>query len=266
MMSALHIRHLFHRYGLTEVLAGVGLDLYASQTLALVGPSGCGKSTLLHIIAGLLIPSEVVMESTFRCTSCVFQEPRLMPWKTARDNIALGLKAMGVSRRVRHEQALVLGERLGLDADDLLKYPHQLSGGMQSRVALARALAIRPDLLLLDEPFSALDIGLKADFYQQLDQQVVTQGTAILMITHDLMEAVRLADRILVMVPDPGRIAIEFTLDMPQAQRDSSWVYQTTSELMQTDEVRIGFGLIDGELDIPVDRSHRGDHAPGCAV
>ncbi|NLY58185.1 MAG: ATP-binding cassette domain-containing protein, partial [Gammaproteobacteria bacterium] len=214
-MSKLHIRHLYHRYGVTEVLTDVGLDLYAGETLALVGPSGCGKSTLLHIVAGLLTPSEVVMQSTFRGMACVFQEPRLMPWKTAADNIALGLKALGVPRAARQRQAAALAERMGLDEDDLHKYPHELSGGMQSRVSLARALAIRPDLLLLDEPFSALDIGLKAELYRQLEEQVQTQGSAVLMITHDLMEAVRLADRILMMVPDPGRIVYECNLQQP---------------------------------------------------
>lgn len=263
-MSALYVRHLYHSYGLTEVLADVGLDLHAGETLALVGPSGCGKSTLLHIVAGLLTPSEAIIQSTFRGVSCVFQEPRLLPWKTALDNVALGLKALGVPRQARRRQALSLGQRLGLAQDDLLKYPHELSGGMQSRVALARALATRPDLLLLDEPFSALDIGLKASLYDLMDAQVRQQGTAVLMITHDLMEAVRLADRILMMAPSPGRMVHEFTLDTEPAQRTSTWVYQTTAALMQVDVVRIGFGLMEGEL--PAAAAH--DHArhAGCSA
>lgn len=263
-MSELHIRHLYHRYGLTEVLTDVGLDLYAGEILVLVGPSGCGKSTLLQIVAGLLTPSEVVMQSKFRGISCVFQEPRLMPWKMAVDNIALGLKALGVPKVARRNQATVLGQRLGLAEDDLMKFPHELSGGMQSRVSLARALAPCPDLLLLDEPFSALDVGLKAELYRLLDKQVRKHSTAVLMITHDLMEAVRLADRILMMVPDPGRIVREFTLETPQVERTSTWVYHTTAELMQADEVRIGFGLAEGKL--PVQIGH--DHArhSGCTV
>ena len=263
-MSTLHIRHLYHRYGLTEVLANVGLDLFAGETLALVGPSGCGKSTLLHVVAGLLTPSEVVMESTFRGAACVFQEPRLMPWKTALDNIALGLKALGVPKPARRRQAADLGGRMGLSSADLAKFPHELSGGMQSRVSLARALAIRPDLLLLDEPFSALDIGLKAELYDLLTEQVSRFHTAVLMITHDLMEAVRLADRILMMVPNPGRLVREFALETPQAERGSAWVYQTTAELMQLDEIRIGFGLADGELPV-TEPQERVRHA-GCAV
>lgn len=263
-MSELHIRHLYHRYGVTEVLADVGLDLYAGETLALVGPSGCGKSTLLHVIAGLLTPSEVVMQSTFRGVACVFQEPRLMPWKNAAENITLGLKALGVPKTARQRQATTLALRMGLDEDDLHKYPHELSGGMQSRVSLARALAIKPDLLLLDEPFSALDIGLKAELYRQLEEQVQQQGTAVLMITHDLMEAVRLADRILMMVPDPGRMVYEFTLEQPQAQRSSSWVYQTTAELMQVEQVRIGFGLAEGKLPVRIGHAH--EQHSGCSV
>jgi len=263
-MSALHIRHLYHRYGITEVLANVGLDLYAGEILALVGPSGCGKSTLLHIVAGLLTPSEILVQSDFRGIACVFQEPRLMPWKTAADNIALGLKALGVPRDARRRQAIALGRRLGLGRDDLDKYPHELSGGMQSRVSLARALAISPDLLLLDEPFSALDIGLKAELYHLLELQVRQQGTAVLMITHDLMEAVRLADRILLMAPDPGRLVREFALDRPQETRDNLWVYQTTAELLQVEEVRINFGLSEGTLPPPPPNEHA-RHA-GCTV
>lgn len=242
-MNALHIRHLSHRFGLTEVLAGIGLDLFAGETLALVGPSGCGKSTLLHIVAGLITPSEGKVHSTFRGIGCVFQQPRLMPWKTAIDNIALGQKALGVPLAARRQQSAELAQRLGLAADDMEKYPHELSGGMQSRVALGRALAVAPDLLLLDEPFSALDVGLKLELYQLLRDQTQQRGTAVLMITHDLMEAVRLADRIVMMAPDPGRLVREFPMALPQAARHDAWVYQTTGELMQADEVRRGFGL-----------------------
>ncbi|WP_353172317.1 ABC transporter ATP-binding protein [Paracandidimonas soli] len=247
-MNALHIRHLTHRYGLEDVLSNVSLDLYAGETLALVGPSGCGKSTLLHIVAGLLTPSEGKVISGFKGLGCMFQQPRLMPWKTTVDNIALGLKALSVPAAARRRQAAALALRLGLEEDDLQKYPHELSGGMQSRVALGRALALAPDLLLLDEPFSALDIGLKLELYGLLREQAQSRGSAILMITHDLMEAVRLADRIVMMAADPGRLVREFKLALPQAVRTDSWIYQTTAELMQVEEVRVGFGLQPGNL------------------
>lgn len=262
-MNALHIRHLYHRYGLTEVLADVGLDLYAGETLALVGPSGCGKSTLLQIIGGLLAPSEIVMQCDFRGIGYVFQDPSLMPWMTAQENIALGLKALGVPRAARHRQATSMAARLGLTDEDLAKYPHELSGGMQSRVSLGRALILSPDLLLLDEPFSALDVGLKLELYALLRQQVVQRGSAVLLITHDLMEAVRLADRILLMVPAPGRLVHEFVLDMPQAERTEAWIHQTTGELMETPQVRIGFGLAEGTL---APASHEQPRHSGCRV
>lgn len=264
-MSLLEIRRLVHRYALTDVLDGIRLDLHAGETLALVGPSGCGKSTLLHIVAGLVTPSEGTVTSRFREMACVFQQPRLMPWKTTVDNIALGLQAKGMARARRRELGAEMALRLGLDAQDLAKYPHELSGGMQSRVALGRALVLRPDLLLLDEPFSALDIGLKLELYRLLRDQVEQAGTAVLMITHDLMEAVRLADRVLMMAPDPGRFVREFTFSRIQAERDDSYIYHTAGQMMQTEEVRIGFGLAQGQLPrlTPEDAPSR--HG-GCSV
>lgn len=239
----LDVRHLTHRFGVTQVLLNVNLDLHAGETLALVGPSGCGKSTLLHLVAGLLHPSEGVLQCGFRGLGCVFQQPRLMPWKRVTDNIALGLKGLGVPRERRREQARELALRLGLAETDLGKFPYELSGGMQSRVALARALATMPDLLLLDEPFAALDVGLKHELYGVLRHQVRTRGTAVLMITHDLMEAVRLADRILVMAPQPGRVVSEFVVALAQEVRSDAWIYRKTSELMQVAQVRESFGL-----------------------
>jgi len=256
-MSALHLHQLSHRYGLTEALSGVDLALHGAETLALVGPSGCGKSTLLHIVAGLLTPSEGRVDNSFRGMACVFQQPRLMPWKTAAGNIALGLKSLGLSASARRQRAAQWGERLGLTPDDLRKYPHALSGGMQSRVALGRALAMAPDLLLLDEPFAALDVGLKLEFYALLRKQVEQGGTAVLMITHDLMEAVRLADRIVMMAAQPGRILLEFPVTLPQAQRDELWVHQTTAQWLQTPEVRAGFGLPDAPALPDVDAPQR---------
>ncbi|WP_269495519.1 ABC transporter ATP-binding protein [Castellaniella sp. S9] len=264
-MSRLRIEGLTHRYGLTEVLSGVGLRLPAGQTLALVGPSGCGKSTLLHLVAGLLVPSEGVIDNQFRNIACMFQQARLMPWKNAIDNIALGLKAQGMAAPARRARAAGLARALGLDADDLRKYPQELSGGMQSRVALGRALAIEPDLLLLDEPFSALDVGLKLTLYRHLRGEIDARGTAVLMITHDLMEAVRLADRIVMMAPDPGRMVHEFPLQRAHALRDDAWVYQTTGTLMQARAVRLGFGLDETSASQPVGEATT-VRAAGCAT
>lgn len=242
-MKQLKIEQLYHKYGIVEVLNNINLGVRSGETLALVGPSGCGKSTLLHIIAGLLVHSEGQLQQPFATLACMFQSPRLLPWKTALDNIALGLKAQGTGKRERQQKAAVLAGQLGLATDDLHKYPHELSGGMQSRVALARALIVEPELLLLDEPFSALDIGLKLELYRLLRQHIERNRTTVVMITHDLMEAVRLADNILMMAPNPGRILAEFPMTQPHALRDDNWIYRTSAELLQQPLVRLGFEL-----------------------
>lgn len=184
---------------------------------------------------------------------------RLLPWKTAEDNITLGLKALNVPRQARQQQARHIAATLGLTFDDLGKYPYELSGGMQSRIALGRALIIKPDLLLLDEPFSALDIGLKLELYALLRQHITDRASAVLMITHDLMEAVRLADRIIMMAPSPGQIIAEFNVQQPHQQRSDAWIYQTTAELMANPIIRSGFGLptdvLEPTLHTPVQHS-----------
>ena len=200
---ALVVRDLEHAFATRTVLEGVSLRLPAGETLALVGPSGCGKSTLLHLCAGLLDVRSGEIHNGFARTAMLFQQPTLLPWKTTLDNIALGLKAQGVPGRERLAQATRMGNLLGLDDVALAQFPHQLSGGMQSRAALARALVLSPDLLLLDEPFAALDIGLKAQMHQLLMQEQRSRGLAVLMITHDVTEAVTLADRVLVMAANP---------------------------------------------------------------
>lgn len=232
-----------HAYALTEILSNIDLEVDAGSVTALVGPSGCGKTTLMHLVAGLMTLRDGRIESSFVNPACVFQQPRLLPWKTTLDNIGLGLKAAGVGRLARRQRATALAARVGLAADDLDKFPHQLSGGMQSRVALARALVLEPDLLLLDEPFSALDIGLKAELYRLLAEHMAHRDMGTLMITHDLMEAVRLSDTILVMAPEPGRIVQRVRLAHPAQARDESFVYHNTAVLLEHPTVRKVFGL-----------------------
>lgn len=241
--AALTVRGLSHQFALTRVLDNIDLSLAQGETLALVGPSGCGKSTLLNCIAGLLQPSAGLIERHSEPFSLMFQEPRLLPWKNTLQNLSLGLKAQGLNAAACRQAATQMAARLGLSAEDLRKYPHELSGGMQSRVALGRALMINPQLLLLDEPFSALDIGLKIELYALLRHYIAEQCSSVLMITHDLLEAVRLADRILIMVPAPGRWLGEFALHTAHEQRTEAWVYQEMASLMQQPIVRQAFAL-----------------------
>ncbi|MDO4637673.1 MAG: ATP-binding cassette domain-containing protein [Lautropia sp.] len=243
VLPALTVSRLTHAFANRTVLEGISLELAAGQTLALVGPSGCGKSTLLHLCAGLLAVQEGEIHNGFARPAVLFQQPCLLPWKTTLDNIALGLKARGVSRPARLAEATGMAHRLGLDEVALRQFPHQLSGGMQSRAALARALVLSPDLLLLDEPFAALDIGLKAQMHRLLLQAQHTRGLAAVLITHDVSEAITLADRVLVMAGSPGRVVWQLDLPVPAMQRDDAWVLRHTAALLSCAPVRAAFHL-----------------------
>lgn len=191
---ALRVAGLAHAFGPREVLEHIDLELPAGRTLALVGPSGSGKSTLLHLCAGLLTLREGQIDNGFTRTAMLFQQPQLLPWKTALDNIALGLKARRVGRAQRLAAARAMGQAMGLDELALAQFPPQLSGGMQSRVALARALVLEPDLLLLDEPFSNLDVELRERLGAEVRSILKEQRITTLMVTHDQQEAFALGD------------------------------------------------------------------------
>ena len=176
----LKLTGISHSYGQHRVLDGMELTVAAGRRIALMGPSGCGKTTLLRIVLGLLKPTEGMVENTFRKTAAVFQEPRLLPWRTALQNVNLVLG----DGKATLEKAKKYLMQVNLH-DALDKYPQELSGGMQQRVALARALAAEGDLLILDEPFKAMDEALR----DQVIAQVAQTDAAILLVTHEEAEA-----------------------------------------------------------------------------
>jgi sulfonate transport system ATP-binding protein len=204
-------------YGAFTALDGVALTVAPGEVVSLVGPSGCGKSTLLRIVAGLdraFTGQVAVGGRPVTCPSpevgVVFQEPRLMPWLTVAENIAFGTEGVSPWNPVVAEAARQVG--LG---DFLKAYPRQLSGGMAQRCAIARALLPRPSVLLLDEPFSALDAFTRMNLQDLLLDLAATRGTTMLLVTHDVDEALYLSDRVLVLAAHPGRVEEELAVGLP---------------------------------------------------
>lgn len=229
-------------YGDEAVLGGVGLTVAVGQVLAILGPSGVGKTTLLSLLAGLVRPDAGRIISSFERPAVVFQDPLLLPWRTARGNVAFALAGLPLSRAERLQRAEAMLARVEL-ADEADKYPHQLSGGMRKRVALARALAVEPDLLLMDEAFSALDEGLKRQMQQLVRSDVDTRSTAVVTVTHDLTEAVRLADEIVVVSGRPGKITGRAVIDRPASQRDEGFVAAEIRRLSALPGFAVLFGI-----------------------
>jgi sulfonate transport system ATP-binding protein len=229
MAATLEIHGLVKRFGPQGAALGpLDLTLEEGRMAAIIGRSGCGKSTLLRLLAGLETPSDGSIRFAGRPVApddvaVVFQEPRLMPWLSVAANIGFGLHHLD---RVRRDSAVAEAlEQVGLSpAAHLL--PKQLSGGMAQRVALARALAVRPRLLLLDEPFSALDPLTRTQMQDHLLGLWHHYGPTIVLVTHDMEEALALADRIVVLDGPPGRMAAEFAPGMPHPRRRSGAAFQ----------------------------------------
>ncbi|BAF70699.1 ABC transporter ATP-binding protein [Nitratiruptor sp. SB155-2] len=232
-MARLKVEHLTFSFGYKTILEDISFEIHEGEVVSVVGPSGGGKTTLLRLCAGLLDRQEGTIENSFKTQAIAFQDPRLLPWKNVLDNIAFGLKAQGVPKKERIKRAKEIALKFDLEEDDFEKFPKELSGGMSQRVSFARALVTKPKLLFLDEPFSALDIGLKRELQNHLIELITKKAITIFFITHDLMEAVRLSDKIFVLEPDPGRIVKTFTLDIPQNKRDDMYVYSKTAKLLK---------------------------------
>ncbi len=240
-IKKLSVNQLSYAFDGKPVLEDINLELNQGKVLAIVGRSGCGKTTLLNLIANLLEAEDHSITNDFQSTAVLFQDPRLLPWKNSKDNISWGMKAQGTARKEREAVAIQLASEVGLHHEDLGKYPHELSGGMKQRVAMARSFAVKPELLLLDEPFSALDIGLKAELYDRLISEIEHRALTVLFITHDIMEAIRLADEVMVLTDKPGRLAHRHVIDCPRHQRDQDYLYGSTLSLLKMDDVKRAF-------------------------
>ena len=219
-----------------RALDEIDLQIAPGEIVALVGPSGCGKSTTLRIIAGLLTPNSGQVSLSVESTgerggvSVMFQTPALLDWRTVERNVTLSLEARGVpgpAARTRSREAL---EMVGLAGYRDLR-PFELSGGMQQRVAIARALVVEPALVLLDEPFGALDAITRDEICEEFGRVCEAQGTAALLVTHSITEAIYLADRILVMSHRPGRIIAEFEVPLRRPRQIMDRVSDTAKDL-----------------------------------
>jgi len=217
-----------------RALAGLDLEVRPGEFVALLGPSGCGKSTALRIIGGLTAPSEGVVEwdgataagKSENRLGYVFQEPTLMPWASVFDNVALPLKLMKARAARRTERVESALDRVGLGAFRHA-YPRELSGGMRMRVSIARALVTEPQILLMDEPFAALDEITRFKLNDDLLQTWDALRTTIVFVTHSVFESVYLANRVLVMAARPGRISTELSIDAPYPRGRS---FRTSAE------------------------------------
>jgi NitT/TauT family transport system ATP-binding protein len=219
--ARLAFEHVTHGFGATPVLDDIGFALEPGRFTAVIGPSGCGKSTLLQMATGLLKPGrgQVLRDGApvrgVQDIGLVPQQALLFPWKTLAENVGLKLALQGVARAERDRRVAGMLAEVGL-AGFGGHYPRQLSGGMQKRGAIARTLIYRPDLILMDEPFGALDAQTRMVMQRDLQALVSRTGTAVLLVTHDITEAVLLADEVVVLSRRPARVLTRHQVDLPR--------------------------------------------------
>lgn len=221
MIDLQHISKTFRKKDETvEAVRDINLRIERKEIVAIIGPSGCGKSTLLNMIAGLYAPTSgtvvykgAVVSDVNTDVGYMTQKDNLFPWRTVRDNIAFPLELAGAPKSERADKADKVIKHVGLGGFEN-RYPHELSGGMRKRACLARMMLYGAETALLDEPFAALDAQLKLAMHDLLLQLAAESGQTVVLVTHDLMEAVTLADRVLVCTRRPATIALEQRIDL----------------------------------------------------
>lgn len=244
MLSGVFRSYANSRGSFTPALQNIDLEIEQGEFVCIVGPSGCGKSTLLHLIAGLDRPTTGELMVDGKAVQApgtdrilLFQELGLFPWLTVRQNVEFGLKMSGVSRDERRDRARIFLRMVHLSHFED-HFIHQLSGGMKQRVALARSLALRPKILLMDEPFAALDAQTRDMLHDELERIWKETAPTIVFVTHNVREAVRLGDRVLLMSFRPGRIKSQFQINLqrPRHVEDPDVAYLSKEILGQLRE------------------------------
>jgi len=214
-------------------LANISFEVKEHEFVSIVGPSGCGKTTLLRIVAGLIIPDQgqVIFPGHIQpSTALVFQGQGLLPWLTVMENIGLGLELKKVPKAERKEKVLEFMQRVKLDGFQNY-YPHELSGGMRQRVALARAFLTNPDILLMDEPFGALDAQTRIILQEELLNLWRMERNTVLFVTHDIDEAILLGDRVIVLSDRPGKVFADFKIDMERPRNSITREFPELKEI-----------------------------------
>ena len=247
MEQVLELRHIHYSYhnleGETPAIADISFAMNKGEFISIVGPSGCGKSTILSMLAGLLSPSEGHIEVNGNI-GYMLQKDYLLHWRSIRSNALLGLEIQKklTEENIAYVDALL--EQYGL-GDFKESYPYQLSGGMRQRVALIRTLAIRPDILLLDEPFSALDYQTRLSVSNEIGTIIRKEGKTAILVTHDISEAISLSDRVVVLTKRPARLKNIFPIRFSMAEH-------TPMQAREAPEFKDYFNAIWKELDVHV--------------
>ncbi|MEA3289783.1 MAG: ABC transporter ATP-binding protein [Campylobacterota bacterium] len=244
-MESLELKKISFSYNDKKILDDISLSIKSKQIVSLLGVSGSGKTTLLEIAQQSKSQESGKVINSFKNLSFVFQEPRLLSWKNVIENITFSLLEIKEDKKVLEQKAKDIALALGLAKEDFAKYPKHLSGGMAQRVSLARALIKSPDILFLDEPFSALDIGTKKEIFKIMIELCKKENIAIFFITHDFNEAVRLSDKILFLDKKQSGSVIKesIILSTPQNKRESKYVYQKMVELLENEKIKNIFDL-----------------------